>query len=571
MNVRVTAAHIRRMVVLVREESTSGESPSRPAESPGPIAGQFPEGLAAPGGGGPVPMPAAPDDDGPPRRRGPMPALVVGAIGVVFGDIGTIPLYSLQTVFSLEHNAVAPNETDTLGVISMVLWALTIIVSYKYVALGMRADNDGEGGILALVALLRDRLARRARLSAAALILGMVGAALFFGDSVITPAISVMSAIAGLHVVNPAAESLVLPASVLVLTILFAVQHAGTGRVGRIFGPVMILWFGALAVLGIRWIMRYPDILRAISPHYALAFAAERPAIAFIAMGAVVLAITGAEALYADMGHFGPRPIRVGWFMLVFPALALNYLGQGAMILHDPSTIRNPFFLLAPQWATLPLVVLATVATVIASQAVISGAFSMARQASRLGLLPRLDVRHTSREAGGQIYIGSINWLLYAGVLVLIAVFGSSVRLASAYGLAVTGTLILTSLLFLMLSIYVWRTAPLKLAIYIAVVGLVELSFFGATMLKFVSGGWLPVLIAGVVVLVMTTWRWGAARVARHRAEIEGPLDEFVEAVRAIDVTRVPGLAVYLHPDRITTPLALRTNLRLTTCSTNMW
>jgi KUP system potassium uptake protein len=493
-------------------------------------------------------------------RQGSGLTLALSALGVVFGDIGTSPLYALQTVFSIDHNSVKPTPVDVFGVISMVIWSITIVVSIKYVALVMRADNDGEGGILALVALLRERLAHRHRL-AVVMVLGMLGAALFYGDSVITPAISVMSAIEGVVVVNPSFRQLVLPASVVVLTMLFVIQRRGTKAVGRAFGPVMTLWFVVLAILGLPHIVRHPQILAALSPTYALAFVVEHPFTAFVAMGAVVLTITGAEALYADMGHFGARPIRASWFAVVFPALALNYFGQGAMILNDPTTIGNPFFNLAPSWATMPLVVLATLATVIASQAVISGAYSVSRQAVRLGLFPRLSVRQTSREEGGQIYLPVVNWILFFGVLLLIAVFRSSSRLATAYGLAVTGTLVLTSLLFLFLAHMVWHWAVWKLVAYTVVIGLLEVMFFAANLTKVVSGGWLPLLIATVVVTLMTTWRKGAGILAERRSEMEGPLDEFIEMIRDAGVPRVPGLAVFPHPNRTTTPLALRSHV----------
>lgn len=487
-------------------------------------------------------------------------ALALGALGVVFGDIGTSPLYSLQTVFSIDHHSVKPTPVDVFGVISLVIWSIAIVVSIKYVALVMRADNDGEGGILALVALLRERLADRRKL-AVVMMLGMLGAALFYGDSVITPAISVMSAIEGLVVVNPSLGQLVLPVAVAVLAVLFVIQRWGTEAVGRSFGPVMAVWFLVLAILGVPHIVRDPEILGALSPTYALAFVVGHPLTAFVAMGAVVLTITGAEALYADMGHFGPRPIRTSWYAVVFPALALNYFGQGAMILHDPATIDNPFFKLAPSWATLPLVLLATLATVIASQAVISGAYSVSRQAVRLGLFPRLSVKHTSREEGGQIYLPVVNWILFFGVLLLISVFRSSSRLANAYGVAVTGTLVLTSLLFLLLAQAVWHWAAWKLVAYVVVVGILEVTFFAANLAKIASGGWLPLLIAAAVVTLMTTWRRGADILAQRRRELEGSLDEFVEMIRDAGVPRVPGLAVFPHSNRTTTPLALRSHV----------
>ena len=487
--------------------------------------------------------------------------LALGALGIVFGDIGTSPLYAMQTVFSIEHNTVQATRGDVLGVISMVLWSITLVVSMKYVSLAMRADNDGEGGILALVALLRRHLSGTRRL-AAVMVMGVLGAALFYGDAVITPAISVMSAIEGLAVANPSLAELVVPLTVVVLSLLFVIQRWGTAVVGRSFGPVMVLWFAVLLVLGLPHVLANPEILAAVSPTYALMFVAEHPFVAFVAMGGVVLTITGAEALYADMGHFGAKPIRLAWYLVVFPALAVNYLGQGAMILDDPSAVSNPFFLLAPTWATLPLVLLATVATVIASQAVISGAFSVSRQAVRLGMLPRLAVRHTSREEGGQIYVPVMNWILFAGVLLLTAAFRSSSRLAAAYGLAVTGTLLLTSALFLLLARYVWRVQTWKLVVYLVLVVGVELTFLGANLTKVVAGGWLPLVIAALVVALMTTWRRGAEALHAEERDLEGPLPLFLRMLHKHPdlVRRVPGVAVFPHPNATTTPLALRTN-----------
>lgn len=512
----------------------------------------------------PVPLPAprpvgAAEADSVGRRRPPViGGLALGALGVVFGDIGTSPLYALQTVFSAEHNAVTPSREDVFGVISMVFWAITIVVSYGYVALMMRADNDGEGGILSLVALLRRRVVGRERLVAITLIMGVVGAGLFYGDSVITPAISVMSAVEGLSVVNERFHTLVLPLSVLVLAALFGAQRFGSGRVGRLFGPVMAIWFVVLGALGLPHVLGEPEILGAMSPHHAIMFAWNHPGIAFIAAGAVVLTVTGVEALYADMGHFGPRPIRMAWFGLVFPALTLNYMGQGAEILRDPGTAANPFFLMAPEWSRIPLVVLATLATVIASQAVISGAFSVSRQAVRAGLLPNLKIVHTSKEEGGQIYIAAINWILFTGVVVLIAVFRSPEGLASAYGLAVTGTLVLEMSIFLLLGRYAWHVERWKIAVAFVLILGVEGIFLAANLAKLLHGGWLPLLIAGAVVVLMLTWRQGAAAVSARRRAIEGPLSEFVQHVRERGVTRVPGLAVFPHQNKLTTPLALR-------------
>lgn len=482
-------------------------------------------------------------------QRHPVAAgMVLAAMGIVFGDIGTSPLYAMQTVFAIENHAVTPTHNDVMGIVSMIFWSITLIVCVKYLGLVLRADNEGEGGILALMALVRRLLADRRKLTATALMLGIIGAALFYGDSMITPAISVMSAIEGLSVVNPHAEEAVLPASVVILTVLFAVQRNGTSAIGRAFGPVMTVWFLTLAALGVPWIVRHPVILTALPPHWALRFAVDRPWMAFVAMGAVVLTITGAEALYADMGHLGAKPIRLAWFALVMPCLVLNYLGQGAMMLLHPEWVDNPFFRMAPSWATLPLVVIATMATIIASQAVISGTYSVSWQASRLGLLPRLGVRHTSKKEGGQIYIPEVNWILLSGVLILIAVFQSSARLATAYGLAVTGTLLLTTTLFLVLARHAWGWPRWLIVVCAVVIGGLEAIIFAANLLKIASGGWIPLVIAAAAIVMMTTWRTGTAFVAARRAEAEGPLQDFLDWVHEGDLTRVPGLAVYPPP-----------------------
>jgi KUP system potassium uptake protein len=488
--------------------------------------------------------------------------LAIGALGVVFGDIGTSPLYAMQTVFSIDHNTVLPTRSDVYGVVSLVFWSITLVVSIKYVMVVMRADNDGEGGIMALAALVRDVAQRRARRVGVALALGVLGAALFYGDSLITPAISVLSAVEGLEVVDPELADAVLPIGIAILTLLFLAQRWGTHRVGRLFGPVMVGWFVTMAVLGVPHILAHPDVLLGLSPTYVVSFVADHPYTAFIAMGAVVLVITGAEALYADMGHFGRRPIRLAWFAVAFPALILNYLGQAALLLSDPAAVANPFYLLAPGWARLPLVVLATAATVIASQAVISGAFSMSHQAMRLGYLPPLTVRHTSAQESGQIYVPAVNWLLFAGVLVLIAVFRSSSRLAVAYGLAVTGTLLLTTTLLLIYGRTAWRWAPWKLVAVAVVFGGIELTYLGANLTKLVHGGWLPLLVAAIVVTVMSTWQRGRQVVTRLRVELEGPLPDFVEHLHGAGVRRVPGTAVFPHSTALTAPLALRANVR---------
>jgi KUP system potassium uptake protein len=488
-------------------------------------------------------------------------AVAVGALGVVFGDIGTSPLYAMQTVFAIEGHAVKPNAGDVYGVISLIFWSITLVVSGKYILFVLRADNDGEGGVMALAALASRFLSGRRRLISLSLILGVVGAALFYGDSVITPAISVLSAMEGLKVAEPGLADAVLPLGVAVLAALFVVQRFGTHVVGRFFGPIMVLWFVVLAVTGLPEIVRHPDILRALSPTYIGSFVADHPYLAFVALSAVVLSITGAEALYADMGHFGRAPIRLAWFALAFPALVLNYLGQGALVLRDSSATSNPFFLLGPSWARIPLVILATLATIIASQAVISGAFSVSRQAMRLGFLPNLTIRHTSTEESGQIYVPAVNWLLFGGVLILILAFRSSNRLAAAYGLADTGVFLTTTSLFLIVAATVWKWRRWKLIVFAVVIGTIEVAYFGANIVKVLAGGWLPLAIAAVLVVVMTTWQLGRRIVTRRRIALEGPLQEFVDQLRERELPRVPGTAVFPHPTKETTPLALRANV----------
>ena len=506
------------------------------------------------------PTPHGGNPDHPATHSAGLIGLALGAIGVVFGDIGTSPLYALQTVFSIDGHAVKPTNSDVYGVISLVFWSITLIVSIKYVVFILRADNDGEGGIMALAALIRRTLSSKSRRVAVAMVLGVIGAALFYGDSLITPAISVLSAVEGIQVAAPGAHDVVLPVGIAILAVLFVVQRWGTHVVGRLFGPVMVIWFVVLAVTGLPHIVAHPGILRGLSPTYVGSFIADHPYTAFIAMGAVVLAITGAEALYADMGHFGRRPIRFSWFALVFPALIINYLGQGALILEKPESISNPFYLLSPSWARIPMVVLATLATVIASQAVISGAFSVSRQAVRLGFLPHLTVRHTSTRESGQIYVPAVNWLLFGGVLLLMVSFRSSSKLATAYGLAVTGTFLLTTTLFLILARSAWKWPMWRLVLVAVVFGGTELTFFGANLTKVVHGGWLPLAIAVAVVTVMMTWQRGRRIITRRRNEIEGSLDDFVEKMRTSKPTRVPGTAVFPHPTKETTPIALRAN-----------
>jgi KUP system potassium uptake protein len=494
-----------------------------------------------------------------PAQEGGRVPLTIAALGVVFGDIGTSPLYALQAVFAIDGGAVRPTQGDVYGVISLVFWSLTIVVSLKYVTFVMRAGNEGEGGIMALTALVG-----RARPSFTRLIvLGVIGAGLFYGDGMITPAISVLSAVEGLDIAAPGLSELIVPIAVAILTLLFAVQRWGTRRVGGLFGPIMLIWFAVLAVAGAAKVAAHPDVLEGLSPTYAVAFWVDHPGVSFIAMGAIVLAVTGAEALYADMGHFGRAPIRRAWFIVVFGALTLNYLGQSALILHQPAAAARPFFHLVPQWAQMPMVVLASVATVIASQAVISGAFSITRQAIRLGYLPPLIVRQTSEERIGQVYVPVVNWALFVAVLVLVLGFGSSTGLASAYGVAVTGTFIITTVLFLEVARTLWHWPVWKLALAGATFLTVELVFFTANLTKIPHGGWLPLAVAVAVSTVLLTWKRGREIVTAIRTDEEGPLRAFIEDLHQATppVPRVPGVAVFPNPSIETTPLAMRANV----------
>lgn len=493
------------------------------------------------------------------------PAVVLAALGVVFGDIGTSPLYSVQTLF--HPSGPHPVEIDRMnvyGVVSLVFWSVMAIVTLTYVTLVMRVDNDGEGGVMALVALLR-RYGEEGnpRTVAALTALGVLGAALFFGDSMITPAISVLSAVEGMKVLGPDFADFVIPITMAVIAGLFAMQRKGTEMVGRFFGPVMVVWFAAIAVLGVRGITMHPQILRALSPTYAFHFVVAHPSSAFFSLAAVILAVTGAEALYADMGHFGRPAISLAWFGGVLPALTLNYFGQGAELLDDRAMVEAPFFLLVPQWAQWPMIILATAATVIASQAVITGAFSMVSQAVQLGYLPRLRVRHTSESEIGQIYVPWINGVLVVAVLVLVVSFRSSAALAYTYGMAVAGTIAITTLLFLYIARTHWR-APMWLVVAGGGALLtIDVAFLAANVVKVPYGAWFPLLIGVLAFIVLMTWRRGSEIAMAERNRVEGPLSEFLAGLvhRRPALARVPGTAVFLNRAAETAPMALRANV----------
>lgn len=488
--------------------------------------------------------------------------MALTALGVVYGDIGTSPLYAVQVVFSIDDGLVKLNRPDVFGSISLMFWSIVVVVCIKYLGFITRADNDGEGGILALAHLTRKSVKPGTRQYGVVMILGVIGASLFYGDSLLTPSISVLSAVEGVEVAVPALSHVVLPLGVLIILILFAVQRHGTERVGRSFGPIMIVWFVTLAALGIAHIAENPGILAALSPHHGAMFIVEHPYISFIASGAIVLVITGTEALYADMGHLGRPAVMTAWFGLVFPALTLNYLGQGAMILAHPETVSNPFFQMAPEWGRIPLVILSTMATVIASQAVISGVYSVSRQAERLGYLPRLTVRQTSEHTGGQIYMPAVNWLVAIGVIVLMLTFRESGRLASAYGVAVTATFILTTALFCVYASTALNWKRWQVLLAGGAFGAIELAFFSANVAKVLHGGWLPILVAVLLSTVMLTWRRGVVLVTARRRKLEGPLVEYLASGEVIRVDRIPGTAVFLHPSKETVPLALRENVQ---------
>jgi KUP system potassium uptake protein len=494
--------------------------------------------------------------------RKPLGTLTLAALGVVYGDIGTSPLYTIKEVFANEHHPVPITPENVLGILSLIVWSLIIVVTIKYVIFIMRADNKGEGGLMALMALALRPLAEGSRAQKTILALGIFGTALFYGDGIITPAISVLSAVEGLEVATPALKAYVVPMTLVVLVGLFSFQRHGTGGIGALFGPVMLLWFTTLAVLGLYNIAAEPAVIAALNPLHAEAFLAANPVLGFFSLGAVFLAVTGAETLYADMGHFGRHPVQLAWLALVLPALVLNYFGQGALLLANPAAIENPFYRLVPEWGLYPLVGLSTVATVIASQAVISGAFSMTQQAIQLGYLPRMEVQHTSESEIGQIYLPMINWMLLLSVIALVLGFKSSTNLAAAYGIAVSGMMIITTLLAYIVARKLWHW---NLAASIALTAAfltVDVGFLSANVIKIEDGGWFPLVFGMMVLTVMMTWRRGRTLVGERVRSDALPLEPFVADIAANKVTRVPGTAVFMTQDMKNVPFALLHSLK---------
>jgi KUP system potassium uptake protein len=486
-------------------------------------------------------------------------ALTLGSIGVVYGDIGTSPLYAFREAIVAATGGGEVTRTAVLGVLSLILWALIVVVTLKYVLILLRADNNGEGGTLTLMALAQRALGKS---TAILVLLGTISGALFYGDAVITPALSVLSAVEGLKLATPAFEPYVVPLTVMILVALFAVQSRGTAQVAAFFGPITLVWFIAIAAAGIYHVAGDPSVLYALNPWHAIEFVAGHGMIGLVTLGAVFLAVTGAEALYADLGHFGRHPIQFAWLVIVLPALVLNYLGQGALVLADPKAIENPFFLMYPEWALLPMVVLATIATVIASQAVITGAYSLTRQAIQLGLLPRFEIRHTSESHAGQIYMPRVNTLLLIGVLMLVVVFRSSSALASAYGISVTGTMVVTAMMAFVVIWKAWKWSPWAAAALIAPFLFIDLTFLLANLLKVVEGGWVPLALGGVVMGVMYTWRRGSRLLFDKTRKLETPLKALVTMLEKKPPHLVPGTAVFLTSDPTSTPTALMHSLK---------
>ncbi len=498
-----------------------------------------------------------------PRKAGA--ALLLGALGIVYGDIGTSPIYTLRESFKAAGIGDAADpaaaQAAVLGVLSMVVWTVLIVVTFKYVVLVMRADNDGEGGIIALISqALRGMADGRAHTGL--LLLGVFGAALFYGDGIITPAISVLSAIEGLDVATPIFHPYIVPITLVILVLLFMVQSRGSDFIGRFFGPVMVTWFLVLGVAGLASVLQRPGVLLAVDPRHAIGFALHAPGRAFVTLGSVFLAVTGAEALYADMGHFSRGSIRVDWFALVLPALVLNYAGQAALVLQDPGALDNPFFKLVPAWGLYPLVALSAAATVIASQAVISGAFSLTQQAMQLGLLPRLDIRQTSEESVGQVYVPQVNWALMVAVVGLVLAFRSSEALAAAYGIAVTGTMLVTTVLLAVVMRRIWRWNLALTGVVAGALLLVDLTFFAANALKIPEGGWVPLLVAAAIYTLMTTWRMGRKLVLDRTGDDNVNLVPFLRQATTSGLARVPGTAIYLTSRKDQVPSALSENLK---------
>ncbi len=492
------------------------------------------------------------------HQRQALPALTVAAIGVVFGDIGTSPLYALKEIFN-GHHPIPVTPENILGVLSLVFWSIIVLVTLKYVAIIMRADNRGEGGSLALLALVTER-AKNPRLAWIVTLLGIFAAALFYGDSMITPAISVLSAVEGLEIITPTLTPYVIPITLAILTGLFFIQKRGTGTVGMFFGPVMVAWFGILGTLGVMQIMQNPHVLEALNPIFAIYFIVTYPGLAFLALGSVVLAVTGGEALYTDMGHFGRFPIRLAWFGFVMPALVLNYFGQGALLLVEPEAIQSPFYHLAPDWALVPMVFLATMATVIASQAVISGAFSVARQSIQMGLLPRMQIIHTSGMEEGKIYVPFTNWSLYLAVVALVIGFKNSSNLAAAYGIAVTGTMLIDTILVALVMLLMWKWNKLLIVLVAGSLLAVDIAFFAANAIKIPEGGWFPLAMGIVSFTVLTTWRRGRKLVAEEMAKQSIPMEDFLQSID--DVHRINGTAVFMTSAKDGVPPALLHNLK---------
>ena len=493
--------------------------------------------------------------------RAALPALVVGALGVVFGDIGTSPLYALKECFSPEHG-IAPTPENVKGILSLITWSMAWVVAWKYLSVMMRADNNGEGGILALLALALRGLDREPRLRWFVIMLGIFGAALFYGDSMITPAISVLSAVEGLEIATPVFSRWVIPLTLAILAALFLIQRHGTGRVGAFFGPVTALWFVAIAVAGVSRIGDHPDIVHALDPARAVAFLAANPLPGFLVLGAVFLVLTGGEALYADMGHFGKRPVRIAWFGLVMPALLLNYYGQGAFLLANPAAVKNPFYLMLPGWALLPMVALATAATVIASQAVISGAFSITRQAIHLGYIPRLNILHTSDRQIGQVYVPFINWMLFAAVVLLVLGFQSSGQLANAYGIAVSATMVIECALAMVVAHRLWKWHPAATAGVLGSMLAIDFAFFASNAAKFLSGGWFPLAIGAACFTLLVTWKRGRTLLMRRMSEEGIPLEPFLDALAVSPPQTVPGTAIFMTSTPGKVPHAMLHNLK---------